>query len=186
MNTPIEFGRKKLGDYEASLKYYTNTKIPICFNQTLSGIVRNRKLYKISFQENKKENKLFLIFNSSKGYTVSAGKRGETLIITSYRLASKIIKFFSIVDKGSYRLHISKNLSINDNCITIQILNVYSLSELRGEILSSGSAEKKEECVHTEKEQSSLKDTLTIELCINTLKDAGYIILAPKTHYVEV
>ena len=186
---PSGFGNtKKLGKNEISIRKYDKKgrSDQIVFNQYISKEILLRKLNKCYIQYTEDKSKIFLVFNTERGSSVVLnGSRRKNVSIGVKKIIKDILDFFNVKsNKGYFRVHTSNNLSKVDNFITIQLYSIHLLKDL----LKASSNVIDENILKEISEEISgnEKAPLQIEECIQILKAAGYIVLAPTTYYKEL
>ena len=197
-------GLRKLGLHEISLRWYRDKTSQICFNQHISTLVKNAKLTKCFVSVDTSYNRLFFVFTNTEGFNFRfTGVRFNNLTVTAWKLTSEVVKFFKIDSPDTYRLHVSDNLSKTDNCITIQAIKHYKLSDLQGDSLKDfynridispeekpledkKNTKKKEQVKFKSPKKEKELGELNEEECIKFLKSKGYKILKQVTEFVEV
>lgn len=175
MSIPANFGNKKLCEYEISLRYKSINNGQMILNQYLSKLIIDKKLSKVQLRTD--NDKLFMFFNSNTGYNLSYSTKKKNVAICTVQPLKKILTTFNSLKLGAYRIHVSKNLSSEESCVTVQILKLYGLGT---------SLESDEESAKEQPTVASTVSTPNISTCIQILKEAGYVILAPRTHYIEI
>lgn len=204
MKTHDGKGMKKLGIHEISLRWYRGKISQICFSQHISSLVKSAKLTKCFISVDTSRNRLFFVFTNTEGFNFRfTGAKLNNLIVTSWKLTSEVVKFFKIEDFDHYRLHVSDNLSKTDNCVTIQAIKHYKLSDLQGDNikdfytkvdilpeekpLKDMNATQKKEQVKTDNPKKEEKRVeLNEKECIEFLKSKGYKVLKQVVEFVEV